>query len=78
MMGIAIGVMGGACKADVEDTISADQFEMDAIEVGADGVKPLIASHSAGEFHTRLFQAKDAQSSLGFILDHPTEDGLMR
>jgi hypothetical protein len=75
MVCVPVWMVGGAEEANIEDTIASDQFEVHAVEVCANGVKPLATSHSAGEFHARLLQAEGAQSRFSFVFDYPTEYG---
>lgn len=47
-------------KSGIEDAISPSEFEVNAVEVCADGMEPLATTHSTGGFHACLFQAESA------------------
>jgi hypothetical protein len=72
---VPAGVVGGAAEGDVESAVGADQLEVDAVEVGADGVEVLPALLAAGEFHARLPVAEGAVLGGDLVVDDAVQDG---
>lgn len=66
-----------AAETRLEGAVVANQLEVDAVEVGANGVEVLSTLLFAGELHAGFFEAEAAEVGVDFVFDNFGEDGLV-